>query len=86
MAEKLIVFNLGDKGVNVDSNPLQVDNAELRKAQNAIGEGSALVNRPGLERFNTSAAAGSVLGGIGVPLINLRTGARFFYMGRGPVA
>lgn len=86
MAE-LIVFNLGAKGVNTDKNPLAMDNAELRKAQNVImdplGVEGGIVNRPGLVKFNSVAAAGAILGGIGVPLQNLTTGTRFLYIGRG---
>lgn len=83
----LVVFNLGEKGVNVDKNPLAMDPAELRKAQNVIrdplGVEGGITNRPGLVHFNTSAAAGTILGGIGVPLLNLVTGSRFLYIGRG---
>lgn len=84
----LLVYTLGQKGVNVDKNPLQLGEDELRQAQNAIsdplGAELGLSNRPGLEKFNAVAGAGSVLGGIGVPLTNLATGTRLFYIGRGP--
>lgn len=84
----LLVFSLGAKGVNVDKNPLQKDDADLSKAQNAIsdplGVEMGLTNRPGLGKFNQDAASGSILGGIGVPLINLLTGTHLFYIGRGP--
>jgi hypothetical protein len=45
----------------------------------------ALSNRPGLGKFNASAANGPILGGIGVPLLSLKsgTGSRFFLLGRG---
>lgn len=67
------VYNLGSKGVNVDKSPIHLEDGELIQAQNAVsddntaGEGG-LVNRLGLTKHNTSAGAGSVLGGIGVPL------------------
>jgi hypothetical protein len=83
----LIVFNLGEKGVNVDKNPLAMDDAELRKAQNVIrdplGVEGGITNRPGLIKFNSVAANGTILGGVGVPLQNLVTGTRFLYIGRG---
>lgn len=84
MSEQLIVYTLGEKGVNVDKDPLDLDPDELRKAQNAISY-AGLVNRPGLEKFNAVTTAGSVVGGIGVPILNLKTGTRFFFIGRGPI-
>lgn len=85
---EISLFSLGSRGVNTDLNPLQLADEQLTKAQNAIsnplGVEGGLTNRPGLIELNGSAAAGSVLGGIGVPLINLNTGTRYFYIGRGP--
>lgn len=82
--QKLTVYSFGEKGVNVDKDPLVLENNELRQAQNAIPEpDGGLRNRDGLTKFNDSAAEGSILGGIGVPLINLRSGTPFFYIGRG---
>ncbi len=84
MAEKLIVYSFGEKGVNVDKDPLVLEDNELTRAQNAVPEpDGGIKNRPGLEKFNASAAAGSILGGIGVPLTNLASGTPFFYIGRG---
>jgi hypothetical protein len=84
----LIVFDIGTKGVNVDTDPISLEDAELRKAQNIIanplGVKEGITNRPGLIEFNSEAANGSILGGIGVPLLNLRRGTRFIYIGRGP--
>ena len=84
----LIVFNLGEKGVNVDKDPLVMDPAELRKAQNIIpeplGAEIGVTNRPGLLEFNASVANGRILGGISVPLQNLHEGTRFMWLGRGP--
>lgn len=83
----LLIFGLGTKGVNTDLSPLHLDDQHLRQAQNAIsnplGTEIALTNRPGLVKFNSGAAAGSVLGGIGVPLLNTHTGSRMFFIGRG---
>lgn len=83
---ELIVFGLGSKGVNVDEDPLHLDLNELTKAQNAhpnpLGADSGISNRPGLIQFSEE-AAGVILGGIGVPLLNLSTGTSFLYIGRG---
>ncbi len=88
MAENLDVSNLGEFGVNTDLNPIKKPDNSFLKAQNLIsdplGVEKGLKNRPGLEKFNASEADGPVLGGIGVPLQNLYTGSRFFYIGRGP--
>jgi hypothetical protein len=85
--EILSIYGLGLKGVNTDLSPLHLDDLHLQKAQNAIsdplGNEVALTNRPGLINFNALAAAGAILGGIGVPFINLHTGTRMFFMGRG---
>lgn len=80
----LRLYNFGAKGVNVDSSDLHMQDGELRQAQNAIhnieGVLGGITNRPGLERFNATAAAGSVLGGIGVPLAN-NDGERHLFIG-----
>lgn len=80
----LSIYNLGLKGVNVDASELHMEDGELRKAQNLIhnvsGVLGGITNRPGLSRFNSSAAAGSVLGGIGVPLANA-DGERHLFIG-----
>lgn len=86
----LIVFNLGQKGVNVDKDPLVMDPAELRKAQNIIpeplGAEIGVTNRPGLLEFNTEVANGRILGGASVPLQAIATGTRFMWLGRGPTS
>ena len=68
-------YTLGKAGVNVDKSDLHVSPEELRQAQNAIrnklGVDGGLCNRPGLVKFNSVAAAGSLLGGIGVPNASL---------------
>lgn len=83
----LIVKDLGLGGVNVDKDPLEMAPNELLKAQNAVKEptsgNAAIRKRAGLIAFNTSTAAGAVIGGIGVPLQNLSSsGTRFMYIGR----
>jgi hypothetical protein len=89
MGAILVVYNFGQGGVNVDESPLHIKDNQLRKAQNAIsdplGVEEGITARPGLKKFNASAANGVVLGGIGVPLINLKTGTHLFYIGRGPL-
>lgn len=66
------VYNIGKLGVNVDRSPIHLEDGELTKCQNAIrdplGLDGALHKRPGLARFNSVAAAGSVIGGLGVPI------------------
>lgn len=82
----LKVYNMGSNGVNVDKNPTELDDNELRQAQNAIrveGTGAGIRKRPGLVEFNTDPAAGAVSGGITVPLIDMFSGNSILYMGRG---
>lgn len=80
----LKLYNFGSKGVNVDASDLHMVDGELRQAQNVIhnvlGMGGGITNRDGLTRFNASAAAGSILGGIGVPLAN-EDGERHLFIG-----
>lgn len=85
----LTVYDLGKDGVNVDKSDLHMQDSELRQAQNAIhdplGTMGGIKNRPGLTKFNSVAAAGSVVGGIGVPLSNMKSGTRYLYIGWGPI-
>lgn len=80
----LRLYNFGAKGVNVDASDLHMEDGELRKAQNIIhniqGVMGGITNRQGLSRFNASVAAGSILGGIGVPLAN-EDGERHLFIG-----
>jgi hypothetical protein len=66
------VYDLAKKGVNTTKAPVQLDDGELTKAQNAIpdrdGFDGILTNRPGLVKFDADVAAGSIHGFIGVPL------------------
>ena len=85
---KLVVRSLGTKGVNVDRNPLELDDSELVHAQNVVSDSSAglssIVKRPGLIAFTTSSTAGSVLGGSDLPLANQSaSGTHYIYIGRG---
>lgn len=88
MASILKVIDIGALGVNTDADPLSLQDTELRLAQNAIrdplGADSGLRKRPGLEVWNTSTAAGVVLGGVGVPLQDLTSrGLHIVFLGRG---
>lgn len=66
-------YVLGLGGVNVDDNPLMLDDSELQRAQNAVHDPTGahrkgLRKRPGLERFNTVPLTGPILGGIAAPV------------------
>lgn len=85
----LKVYKIGSLGVNIDIDPLSIDDMELRLAQNAIrdplGSDSGLRKRPGLLAYNGAILAGSILGGIGVPLQDLSVNStQIIYIGRGP--
>lgn len=85
----IVVRAWGTHGVNVDDNPLELDDNDLVQAQNAIGDAgagtSSIRKRPGLIALTQSATAGTVLGGIDLPLRDLFSGTRFIYIGRGPI-
>lgn len=72
MGGKLNVFGLGSLGVNVDKNPINLEDGELVKGQNAIHDSSGSMGsvrkRKGLTKVNAIAAAGAVKGAIGVPI------------------
>lgn len=89
-SKALIVRQWGQRGVNVDLNPLELDESDLLHAQNAIADESSgrssIRKRPGLIAFTTSSTAGSVLGGVDLPLRDLNSGTRFVYVGRGPTS
>lgn len=91
MGTSLKLYQLGTMGVNVDEDPLALNDQEFRLAQNAIrdplGSDTGLKKRPGLLIFNLSLTAGSVLGGVGVPLVDLSpNGAQDLFIGRGPTS
>lgn len=81
MPGKLNVYGLGSLGVNVDKNPLNLEDGELTKAQNAIhdptGSMGGIRKRPGLTKVNGSAVTGSVFGIMNVPIAPI-TVRRFF--------
>lgn len=91
MATKLIVASVGKAGVNVDKDPLELGDNELMQAKNVVSlvtEGkSSISKRPGLGAFTTTPTAGTVLGGIDVPLLDLsNNGAVHLFIGRGPTS
>jgi hypothetical protein len=85
----LSVTELGTKGVIVDLNPLEMDPQALLSAQNVISDPasgqSSIRKRPGWRGFTTTPTAGTVLGGIDLPLLDTLTGTHFLYIGRGPL-
>lgn len=84
MGSKLNVYNLGSKGVVVDKSEIHTEDGELLRAQNAqvdtAGAMGAIRRRDGLSKL-TSALAGAVRGVIGLPLPNLATLTRHFFVG-----
>jgi hypothetical protein len=82
---------LGLKGVNVDKDPLELEDDELRQAQNTIheplGRNAGITKRPGLTPFNTAVLTGAIRGGIGVPSISTQvSGSPSLFLGRGPTS
>lgn len=84
---KILVRQWGIRGVNVDLNPLELDDSDLVQAQNCVvdpGAGqSSIRKRQGLIALTLTSTAGTVLGGVDLPLRDLRTGTRYVYIGRG---
>lgn len=82
----ITLYDLGSKGVNVDKDEVHSDPTEYSSAQNVIrdplGVSEGITNRPGLVKFNSVASAGSLLGGIGVPLPFNPTLTHTFYWAR----
>jgi len=83
----LRVKNIGKIGVVIDSDYAHSPSGAFSRTQNLtrdpIGSAESIVSRPGLTPFNVNDSAGAVLGGIGVPLRNRRTGTPEFFIGRG---
>jgi hypothetical protein len=70
---KLTIYTLGQKGVDVDTDPVLMADESLRLAQNAehrqiAGRRGGLSNRDGYAQFTTRPMAGAVLGGIEMPI------------------
>lgn len=84
---KLIVQELGIRGVNCDKNPIELDDSELVHAQNVVVDpssgASSIRKREGLIAFTIVDTADVVLGGCDLPLQDLtHFGTRFMYVGR----
>ena len=77
------VYNLGEEGVNVDSDDVHVRDGELRSAQNwqidTAGGLGGIRRRDGLAALNGSALAGSVTGIVALPLPDRSGLTRYFY-------
>lgn len=91
MSIAISVKTLGQKGVNVDKDPFDLDDDELVQAQNAISDPakgqSAVRKRPGFESFNATTVVSPVLGGSPLPGPDLSTGGVVtVYIGRGPTS
>lgn len=84
----LEVRQFGLRGVTVDLNPLELDDSDLTQATNAISDPTAgrssIRKRPGLLAVAGTSTAGTVLGGIDLPVADQSSGTRFLYIGRGP--
>ena len=82
MKKPLNVYNLGEEGVNVDSDDVHVRDGELRAAQNfqvdPAGGLGGIRRRDGLNDLNT-ALAGAVTGIIALPLPDRSALTRTFY-------
>lgn len=85
---KIVVDDFGLSGVNVDKNPLELADSELTRGKNVIsgprtGQ-SSIGKRAGLLRFTASATAGTVLGGVDLPIADQSgAGMHILYIGRG---
>lgn len=84
------VFDIGAMGVNVDADPISLEDQELRQAQNAIrdplGADSGLRKRPGFQAIALTDPNGAILGGTNLPLKDLSAGGtHYIYIGRGPL-
>ena len=77
------VYNLGEEGVNVDSDDVHLRDGELRSAQNlqidSAGGLGGVRRRDALLELNSSAMAGSVTGIIGIPLPDRSQLSKYFY-------
>lgn len=87
----LTIRHMGIAGVNVDNNPLDLDDNQLTQAQNTISDpesgASSLRKRTGLVAFNTATLVTTVLGGSPLPGPNLSIGGSItIYIARGPVS
>lgn len=82
----IVIKALGKSGVNLDVDPLLLEDSELRDAQNLVHETSSarqggIKNRPGLTTFTSAPLSGPILGGIGMAVAGV---ARATGAGAGP--
>ena len=82
MADPITIAAMGSRGVNVDTNPLLLDDSELRSAQNLYhnpsdAQAGGLRTRKGFASFIAAPFTGPVLGGLGLAVagVALATGA-----------
>jgi hypothetical protein len=74
MPGKTNVYNLGEKGINVTTSPIHLEDGELTSGQNAVfdpkGEEGGLRKRDGMTKLNSVAAGsgGAIKGFVSLPL------------------
>lgn len=70
--ESLLVYNLGEFGINVVSDPIKVPDGVMQSTQNAQsspnGADTVLRKRDGMAKINSVAAAGSIVAVINIPI------------------
>lgn len=85
----LLVYNLSEFGVDVDSDNLHVPTGALRQAQNihrdpTATQAGSIVTRKGMVKLNASAlGSGSILGGIAIPAFEVGDGTATLLLGFG---
>jgi hypothetical protein len=80
---------MGQRGVNVDNNPLDLEDDQLTRSQNAVTDpasgASTLRKRPGFAAFTASLSGSNILGGSPLPGPNSSSGGTVsLYIGRSP--
>lgn len=91
MGGSIVIMAMGEKGVNVDKNPFELDDSELQRASNAVSDlqsgVSTIAKRPGLVAHNLTTLASDVIGGSPLPGPNLSSGGVVtLYIGRAPIS
>jgi hypothetical protein len=79
----LAIYSMGRRGVNTTTSPVHLEDGDLVQAQNfqpdPAGQDGVLRSRDGMTRLTSSALAGQVTGGIGVPLPDQSALTTHFY-------
>lgn len=74
MPGKQNVYNLGEQGIDIVESPVHVAEGVVLNAQNAqlapIELEGALRKRDGMAKFNASVAAGAIVSGFNVSLVD----------------